>query len=70
MTRFFIAFAVIEGLALLAAVVVVYFLGLVDPDQGVWILVVIAIIGGLVMSTTIMSMTRRHQQEMRDLTGY
>ena len=70
MTRFFLAFAVIEVLAFVAALVVIYSLGVVDPDQGVWILVGIAVIGGLVMSTSIMSMSRRYKQEMRDLTGF
>jgi len=68
-TRFFVAFAVIEGLALAIAVVVVFVLQLVDPEQGIWVLVIIAVIGGFAMSMGLLSMTRRHAQEMRDLTG-
>ncbi|HWK77710.1 hypothetical protein [Microbacterium sp.] len=68
-SRFFITFAVVEGLAILAAVVVVYLLGLVDPQLGIWILLAIALIGATAMSTGIMSMTRRHAQELRDITG-
>ncbi len=69
-SRFFIAFALIEGFALAAAVVVVYLLELVDPDQGIWLLVAIAAIGGFTMSMGLLSMNRRHAQEMRDLTGH
>ncbi|HCS60687.1 MAG TPA: hypothetical protein DIW46_04695 [Microbacterium sp.] len=70
MTRFFVAFALIEGLALLIALIAVFFLKVVDPEQGIWILVGIVVIGGLVMSTMSMLMIRRHQQEVRDLTGF
>jgi hypothetical protein len=66
-TRFFIAFALIEGLALLAAVILVYGFEVVDPDQGIWLLVAIAVIGGIVLSSSLLSMMRRHTQELRDL---
>lgn len=69
-TRFFITFALIEGLALAAAVVIVYVLELVDPEQGVWLLVGIAVIGGLVLSMGLLSMVRRHAREMDDVTGH
>ncbi|WP_194421054.1 hypothetical protein [Microbacterium abyssi] len=68
-TRFFIAFAIIEGIALLAGVVVVYLLELIDPEQGIWLLVAIALIGGFILSMSLVSIGRRHAQEMRDLTG-
>jgi len=70
LSRFFIAFALIEGLALAVSVVVVYLLELIDPDQGIWLLVGIAVIGGFTMSMGLLSMNRRHAQEMRDLTGH
>jgi len=68
-TRLFLTFALIEGIAFAVAVVVVFVLELVDPEQGMLILVAIAVIGGGAMSLGLMSMLRRHGQEMRDLTG-
>lgn len=68
--RFFMIFATVEGLALAAGVVVVYLLGLVDPEQGIWLLVVIALIGGVTLSAGLVSMNRCHSREMDDLTGY
>ena len=66
-TRFFLVFALIEGFALLAATVLVYGFELVDPEQGIWILIAIAVAGGVVLSATLLSMMRRHTQELRDL---
>lgn len=70
MTRFFIAFALVEGALIAAGVVVVYLLGLIDPEQGIWLLVVIGVLGAFVLSGSLLSMTRRHAREMHDLTGY
>lgn len=69
-TRLFIGFALIEGLALAVGVVVVFVLELIDPEQGVWILVIIALLGGSALGIGLVSMARRHVQEMRDLTGH
>ncbi|WP_417509536.1 hypothetical protein [Microbacterium sp.] len=69
-TRFFIAFAAIEGLAFVATLIVVFALGLVDRDLGIWILLAIALIGGAFMSVALLAMRRRHSQEIRDITGY
>lgn len=68
-SRFFLTFAVVEGLAIAAAIVVVYVLDVLDPEYGIWVLLAVAAIGATVMSVGIMSMTRRHAQEMRDITG-
>lgn len=68
-SRFLITVALAEGIALAAAAVIVYVLGLIDPDQGVWLLVWIAAIGAFVLSTGLMSMIRRHAREMREVTG-
>lgn len=70
LTRFFITFALVEGLLLAAAVVVVFILGIIDVDQGIWIIGTIAAIGGLILSFSLLSMSRRHAHDMRDLTGY
>lgn len=53
-TRLFRNFALAEGSVLLIVVVVVYVLGLVDPDVGVWVLAGVALIGGVALSTLLM----------------
>lgn len=68
--RLFITFAAIEGLLIAAALVVVYLLGVIDPEQGVWVLVAIAALGGFVFSTMLLSLVRRHTRERNELTGY
>lgn len=68
-TRLLVTIALVEGIALAVAAIAVYVLGLVDPDQGIWILIGIAAVGAFVMSTSLMSMIRRNAREMRDLTG-
>jgi hypothetical protein len=68
-TRLLVTIALVEGIALAAAAVAVYVLGLVDPEHGIWILIGIAAVGAFVMSTSLMSMIRRNAREMRDLTG-
>jgi ABC-type cobalamin transport system permease subunit len=70
LSRFFITFAIIEGIVMLAGIAAVSLLEIVEPEQGVWLLLAIALIGGLVMSVRLMSMTRRHGREMKDLTGH
>lgn len=70
MTRFFMGFALIEGVLLAAGVVAVYLLQLIDPEQGIWLLVAIGVLGAVVLSGSLLSMTRRHAREMRELTGY
>ncbi|MBW1639670.1 hypothetical protein [Microbacterium resistens] len=68
-SRFFLGFAIVEGLLLAAAVVVVYVLEVVDPDQGFWIIAAVAALGGMVMAGWIVSSTRAQQQAIRDVGG-
>lgn len=68
-SRLFVAFACIEGAMLAGAVIVVYVLKLVDPDVGVWILVALALIGSLVLSTMIIQQIKAQQQAIRDVGG-
>ncbi|MDQ0643526.1 hypothetical protein [Microbacterium murale] len=68
-TRFFVTFGLVEGLALAAAAILIFVLGLIDPEQGIWVLIGIAAVGAFILSTSLMSMIRRHAREMRDLTG-
>ncbi|KJL34157.1 hypothetical protein [Microbacterium azadirachtae] len=68
-SRMFVAFACIEGAMLAGAVIVVYVLKLVEPDVGVWILVALALIGSLVLSTMIIQQIKAQQQAIRDAGG-
>ncbi|MDR2321550.1 MAG: hypothetical protein LBE60_07880 [Microbacterium sp.] len=68
-SRMFVAFACIEGALLAGAVIVIYVMNLVDPDVGVWILVALALIGSLVLSTAIMRQIKAQQQAIRDAGG-
>ena len=67
--RALIGFAVAEGFVLAIAVIVVYVLQLVEPVVGVWLLVAIALVGGGLLSTYIVTSMRRHQRELTALTG-
>lgn len=66
--RFFIAFALGEGLFLAAAILLIYVLGIVDPEQGLWLLVAIAVVGGTVLSGYLLTTTRSNQRELAALT--
>lgn len=69
-SRFFLGFAIVEGLLLAAAVVVaVYVLEVGDPDQGFWIIAAVAALGAMVMAGWIVSSTRAQQQAIRDVGG-
>ncbi|OZB80726.1 MAG: hypothetical protein B7X41_15080 [Microbacterium sp. 14-71-5] len=68
-SRMFVAFACIEGAMLAGAVIVVFVLKLVDPNVGVWILVALALVGSLVLSTMIIQQIRAQQQAIRDAGG-
>lgn len=69
MTRFFMGFAVTEGIVLAAAVVVIWVLRLIDPGVGVYIVLGIAVVGGFTLFLTIQSRSRRLQRDIRDITG-
>lgn len=67
--RALIGFAVAEGFVLAIAVIVVYVLQLVEPVVGVWLLVAIALVGGGLLSTYLVTSMRRNQRELTALTG-
>ena len=52
--RFLIGFAVIEGIILAIAMVIVFGLELIDPAVGIWVIVAIALLGGGVLSAYLM----------------
>lgn len=68
--RFFVTIAVIEGALLVLAALAVFVLGVVPEETGVWLLVAIALFGGLTMTFGIMSQQRAYQRAVRDITGY
>ncbi|MDR6867980.1 hypothetical protein J2Y69_002588 [Microbacterium resistens] len=68
-TRFFVGFALVEGAALAAATLVVYVLGIVDPDQGMWLIIVLALLGAISLSVWLVTSTRSQQQAIRDVGG-
>ena len=67
--RALIGFAVAEGFVLAIAVIVVYVLQLVEPVVGVWLLVAIALVGGGLLSTYLVTSMRRNQRELTALPG-
>ncbi len=56
--RLFVTFALIEGIALTALVAVVYGFELVDPEVGIWYIVAVAMVGGVILSTSLMRLMR------------
>ena len=67
MQRFFVRFALVEGAALIAAVVLVFVIEIIDPAIGIWVLIALALIGASVLSTVLLSETRRRQRELAEL---
>lgn len=68
-TRLFLTFAVIEGLVILALVLIIYVFAIIDPDQGIWIILVLAMLGGFTLAAQIVSLGKQHQRARKDITG-
>ncbi|MFF3026505.1 hypothetical protein [Microbacterium sp. NPDC057944] len=68
-TRTLVGFAVVEGILLALAVVVVYVLELVDPGAGMFIIVGVALLGGLVLSTFLMTHMRGRARAVAQARG-
>lgn len=66
-TRFFMVFAMIEGALLAAAVVIVYVLELIDPAQGIWLILAIVLLSGGVLSTYLLTRPQRNQREIAQI---
>jgi len=56
--RLLIRTAIINGALLMAAVVAVFVLELVEPELGVWVVVAVALLTGLIMALTVMRIQR------------
>ena len=69
LNRKFIVFAVVEGALLALTVIVVYVLGIVDPDNGRLVLVGVALLGGLGLSAMLMTHLRSQTQAIAQARG-
>lgn len=67
MQRFFVRFALVEGTVLIAAVVLLFVVEIIDPAIGIWVLIALALIGASVLSTVLLSETRRRQRELEEI---
>lgn len=54
LSRLLVTFASAEAAVLVALSVAIFALKLVDPETGVWVLVVVAVIGGSILSLLLM----------------
>ncbi len=68
LSRFFIGFAIVEGLLLGACVLAIFVLELIDPELGIWLLVGVAAVSATVLSTFLMATTKRNQRELEQST--
>ncbi|WP_353112532.1 hypothetical protein [Microbacterium sp.] len=69
MQRALILMAVLEGGALLVAGLAIYALDLIEPDRGVFILVGIALLGGMLFSYFVIRFAKQKQQAIEQAKG-
>lgn len=69
LNRTFIGFAVVEGILLALAVVVVYVLELVQPEIGMFIILGVALLGGVALSAFLMSHMRARTRAVAQARG-
>ena len=69
LTRFFVGFAIVEGALLAACVLAIYVLDLIDPEIGIWLLIGVAALSATVLSTVLITATRRNQRELDQSHG-
>lgn len=68
-TRLFVRFALIEGAILLLGAVLIFGLQVVDPDIGVWFLVAVAVIGGVVLSMLLLRLIQGRTKAVAQARG-
>jgi len=68
-TRLFTRFALAEVVVFALAALGIYVLKLVDPDTGMFVLIGIAVLGGLTLSTLLMRMIKAKQQALAQARG-
>jgi|GEM_PF-4762622 len=70
MNRFFIGFVVAEVIAFGVVAVLVYVLGVFDPNgAGLWLLVAVVVVAAASMMISLFALIRRHARELREVTG-
>lgn len=67
--RLFVTFALIEGIVLAVLVAIVYGFALVDPEIGIWYIVAVAMIGGIILSTSLMRLMRARMRAIAQAKG-
>lgn len=60
--RFFLRFALTEGAVLAILIVLMYAVGIIDPDIGLYLLIGVALVGGLVLSVVLTRQMKRQQE--------
>ncbi|ASK65083.1 hypothetical protein CFK39_03725 [Brachybacterium avium] len=63
-SRVFVRFAIIEGVVLAAAVLAIFVLELIDPTIGIWVILVLAVLGSVILSGYLVTAARRDQREL------
>lgn len=60
--RFFLRFALTEGAVLAILIVLMYVARVIDPDVGLYLLIGVALVGGLVLSTVLARQAKQQQR--------
>jgi len=68
-TRFFMRFAMIESLLIVPVIIFVFVMELIDRQVGVWILLAIAAVGGVVMASLLLRLAREREVALNQARG-
>lgn len=68
-TKLFVRFATIEGAILVPAVVAIFVLELIDPKIGIWVIMGIAAVGGIILMTLVMNLQKQRQNAIDAARG-
>ncbi|WP_136054510.1 hypothetical protein [Microbacterium sp. K24] len=68
-TRLFVRFALIEGAVLAVLVAVIYGFELIDPEEGIWYLVAVAVVGGFLLSTLLLRLIQARTRAIAQAKG-
>lgn len=68
-TRLFVTFALIEGPVLLLLAVAIFGFEVVDQDTGMWVIVAVALVGGVLMSLLIVRLTQARARAVAQAKG-
>ena len=68
-TRLFVTFALVEGVVLAILVAVIYGFELIDPEIGIWFIVVAALIGGFLLSMFLVRLIQARTRAIAQAKG-